>query len=119
MELTVFETVFSANVALCLISSISFTEGDHILDLFILLTAQGPNESVRDYLSRLFDTATNKDILDQVVLAVGINGLRPEIKAIVMNKAPKNIEEIRHSATLAEKTVSNSFSYRYCGSVVF
>jgi hypothetical protein len=78
--------------------------------LFILLTAQGPNESVRDYLSRLFDTATNKDILDQVVLAVGINGLRPEIKAIVMNKAPKNIEEIRHSATLAEKTVSNTVS---------
>jgi hypothetical protein len=27
-----------------------------------------------------------------------------------MNKAPKNIEEIRHSATLAEKTVSNTVS---------
>ena len=65
-----------------------FTEDDHIIDLAILQTAQGPNESVRDYLSRLFD------IPDQVVLAVGINRLRPEIKAIVMNREPKNIEDL-------------------------
>jgi hypothetical protein len=39
-----------------------FTEDDYIIDLAILQTAQGPNESVRDYLSRLFD------IPDQVVL---------------------------------------------------
>ena len=87
-----------------------FTEDDHILDLSILQTAQGPNESVHDYLSRLFHTASNKDISDQVLLAVGINGLRPEIKTIVMNKEPKNIEELRHSATLAEKTVSSTVS---------
>jgi hypothetical protein len=72
--------------------------------LAILQTAQDPNESVRDYLSRLFD------ILDQVVLAVGINRLRPEIKAIVMNREPKNIEELWHSATLAEKTSSSTVS---------
>jgi hypothetical protein len=72
--------------------------------LAILQTAQDPNESVRDYLSRLFD------ILDQVVLAVGINRLRPEIKAIVMNREPKNIEELWHSATLAEKTISSTVS---------
>jgi hypothetical protein len=70
--------------------------------LAILQTAQGPNESVRDYLSRLFD------IPDQVVLAVGINRLRPEIKATVMNREPKNIEELWHSATLAEKTISST-----------
>ena len=53
-----------------------FTEDDHILDLSILQTAHGPNESVRDYLSRSFHTATNKDIPEQVLLAVGINGQR-------------------------------------------
>ena len=39
-----------------------FTEDDHIVYLAILQIAQGPNESIRDYLSRLFD------IPDQVVL---------------------------------------------------
>jgi hypothetical protein len=77
----VLETVFSANVALCRSSSIfvgseitndlskfkaaffkRFTEDDHILDLSILQTTHGPNESVRDYLSRLFHTATNKSL---------------------------------------------------------
>ena len=84
-----------------------FTEDDHILYLSILQTAQSPNESVRDYLSRLFHTATNKDISDQVLLALRINELRPEIKAIVMNKELRNIEKFRHNATLAEKTVSS------------
>jgi hypothetical protein len=81
-----------------------FTEDDHIIDLAILQTAQGPNESVRDYLNRLFD------IPDQVVLAVGINRLRSEIKAIVMNREPTNIEELWHSMTLAEKTISSTVS---------
>ena len=79
-----------------------FTEDDHIIDLAILQTAQGPNESVRDYLSRLVwytgPSCTH----------VGINRLRPEWKAIVMNREPKNIEELWHSATLAEKTISST-----------
>jgi hypothetical protein len=63
-----------------------FTEDDRILDMSILQILQGPSETVRQYLSRLFQNATNKDIPEQVLLAVGINGLRPEIRRIVMNK---------------------------------
>ena len=63
-----------------------FTEDDRILDMSILQILQGPSETVREYLSRLFQNATNKDIPEQVLLAVGINGLRPEIRRIVMNK---------------------------------
>lgn len=70
----------------------------------ILQILQGPCETVREYLSSLFQNATNRDIPEQVLLTVGINGLRPEIRRIVMNREPKNVEELRHCATLAEKS---------------
>lgn len=36
-----------------------------------------------------------------------MNGLKPELKTIVMTKEPKNVEELRHCALLAEKAVSS------------
>ena len=62
-----------------------FTENERMLDLSILQTMQGPCENVREYLTRLVQTATNKNISEQVLLAVGINSLRPGIRRIVMN----------------------------------
>lgn len=87
-----------------------FTEDDRILDMSILQILQGPSETVREYLSRLFQNATNKDIPEQVLLTVGFNGLHPEIRRIVMNRERKNVEELRHCATLAEKSASASES---------
>jgi len=81
-----------------------FTENERMLDLSILQTMQGPCENVREYLTRLAQTATNKNISEQILLAVGLNGLRPDIRKIVMNKEPANIEELRHHAILAEKS---------------
>jgi hypothetical protein len=37
-----------------------------------------------------------------------MNGLKPELKTIVMTKEPTNVEELRHSATLAEKAISSN-----------
>jgi hypothetical protein len=37
-----------------------------------------------------------------------MNGLKPELKTIVMTKEPKNVEELRHCATLAEKAISSN-----------
>jgi hypothetical protein len=76
----------------------------------ILQILQGPSETVREYLSRLFQNATNKDIPEQVLLTVGFNGLHPEIRRIVMNRERKNVEELRHCTTLAEKSASASES---------
>jgi hypothetical protein len=76
---------FSASVAQWRNSSTFFgslVEDDRILDMSILQILQGPSETVREYLSRLFQNATNKDIPEQVLLAVGINGLRPEIRQV-------------------------------------
>jgi hypothetical protein len=78
-----------------------FKDKQHLLDLTILQTHQGRNESVLDYLSRLYQLATNRNISDEILLAVATNGLNSELKTIVMTKEPKNIEELRHCATLA------------------
>ena len=78
------------------------------MDLTILQTHQGRNESVLDYLSRLYQLATNRNISDDILLAVAMNGLKPELKTIVMTKEPKNVEELRHCATLAEKAISSN-----------
>jgi predicted PolB exonuclease-like 3'-5' exonuclease len=78
-----------------------FKDKQHLLDLTILQTHQGRNESVLDYLSRLYQLATNRNISDDILLAVATNGLNSELKTIVMTKEPKNIEELRHCATLA------------------
>lgn len=78
------------------------------MDLTILQTHKGRNESVLDYLSRLLKLATNRNISDDILLAVAMNGLKPDLKTIVMTKEPKNIEEFRHSAILAEKAVNSN-----------
>ncbi|KAK3610221.1 hypothetical protein CHS0354_038862 [Potamilus streckersoni] len=85
-----------------------FHHDDVILDLSILQTHQGSSESVMDYLGRLFQTATNKPIPDQVLLAVALNGLEPSVKRIVMNKNPANMAELRQAAVLAEKSIATT-----------
>jgi hypothetical protein len=44
-----------------------FKDKQHLLDLTILQTHQGRNESVLDYLSRLYQLATNRNISDDSV----------------------------------------------------
>jgi hypothetical protein len=59
-----------------------FTENERMLDLLILQIMQGPYENVREYLTRLAQTATHKNISEHTLLAVGINDLRPDIRKI-------------------------------------
>ena len=85
-----------------------FKDKQHLLDITILQTHQGRNESVLDFLSRLLKLATNRNISDDILLAVAMNGLKADLKTIVMTKEPKNIEEFRHAATLAEKAIDSN-----------
>ena len=80
-----------------------FKDKQHLLDLTILQTHQGRIEYVLDYLSQLYQLATNRNISDDILLAVAMRRLKPELKTIVMTKEPTNVEELRHCATLAEK----------------
>ncbi|KAK3592239.1 hypothetical protein CHS0354_004695 [Potamilus streckersoni] len=45
---------------------------------------------------------------DQVLLAVALNGLKPSVKTIVMNKTPTNMAELRQAAVLAEKSIATT-----------
>ena len=82
-----------------------FKDKQHLLDLTILQTHQGRNESVLDYLSRLYQLATNRNISDDILLAVSMNGLASKLKTIVLTKESKNVDELRHCATLAKKAI--------------
>ncbi|KAK3587550.1 hypothetical protein CHS0354_004836 [Potamilus streckersoni] len=105
---TLPETVTSSWHFLVTAFKSRFHNDDVILDLSILQTQQGSSESVMDYLSCLFQIATNKTISDQVLLAVALNGLKPSVKRIVMNKTPTNMAELRQAAVLAEKSIATT-----------
>ncbi|KAK3584677.1 hypothetical protein CHS0354_021345 [Potamilus streckersoni] len=107
LEVLVFLGTTDSHTQLMRFESI-FHHDDVILDLSILQTQQGSSESIMDYLSRLFQIATNKQIPDQVLLAVALKGLKPSVKRIVMNKNPANMAELRQAAVLAEKSITTT-----------
>ena len=58
-----------------------FTEDKSVIDLSILQMTQNANETVLDHLSKLQKTATlNEKIDENVLVAIAINGLKPEIR---------------------------------------
>jgi hypothetical protein len=50
-----------------------FKDKQQLLDLIILQIHQGRNASVLDYLSQLYQLATNRNIFDDILLAVAMN----------------------------------------------
>uniref|UniRef100_A0A8W8N4W9 Uncharacterized protein n=1 Tax=Magallana gigas TaxID=29159 RepID=A0A8W8N4W9_MAGGI len=76
-------------------------------DLSVLQMKQGGTEPVIDFLSRLIKTASIKNVPEKVLLSVAINGLKSEIKALVVTQNPKTMEQLRQIAILAEKSQSN------------
>ncbi|VDI61164.1 Hypothetical predicted protein [Mytilus galloprovincialis] len=85
-----------------------FYDQQYLLDLTILQPNKGRTESVLDYFSILLKLSTNRNISDNILLAVAMNGLRSDFKTVVMTKEPKNIEELRHAAVLAEKAINSN-----------
>ncbi|KAK3581058.1 hypothetical protein CHS0354_013965 [Potamilus streckersoni] len=45
---------------------------------------------------------------DQVLLAVALNGLKPSVNRIVMNKTPTNMAVLHQAAVLAEKSIATT-----------
>ena len=84
-----------------------FTEDRDTLDLSILQINQSVNETVLDYLCRLQkNAALNPKVDEDLLLAIAVNGLRSEIRQIVINKEPKNFADLRRFATIAEKSIA-------------
>ncbi|VDH98643.1 Hypothetical predicted protein [Mytilus galloprovincialis] len=84
-----------------------FKKASDTMDLSVLQCTQKKDESSSDYLSRLSKIVTNNSIPESVFLAVAMNGLNAGIKALVITKEPKNIEELRHAAQLAENATAS------------
>ena len=85
-----------------------FTEDRDTLDLSILQISQSVTETVLDYLCRLQKKAAlNPKVDDNLLLAIAVNGLRSEIRRIVINKEPKNFADLRRYATIAEKSIAS------------
>ena len=84
-----------------------FTEDRHLIDLSILQMTQSSSETVLDFLSKLQRNAILNDKIDEnLLLAIGINGLKPDIRKIVINKEPKSFADLRHAASIAEKSLA-------------
>ena len=43
---------------------------------------------------------------ENLLLAIGINGLKPDIRKIVINKEPKTFADLRHATSIAEKSLA-------------
>ena len=84
-----------------------FTEDRNLIDLSILQMTQNSNETVLEFLSKLQKNAALNDKIDEnLLLAIGINGLKPDIRKIVINKEPKSFADLRHAASIAEKSLA-------------
>ena len=56
-----------------------------------------------EYLSKLQKTtAFNEKIDDNLLLAITVNGLKPDIGRIIINKGPKMFVELRYATSIAD-----------------
>ena len=76
-----------------------------ILDTELLDITQRPEESCNDYFTRVLKKAQQSTADKSLVSSLAIKGLRPAIKQIVMPQNPKDFDDARQRAILAEKTV--------------
>ena len=76
-----------------------------ILDTELLDITQRPEESCNDYFTRVLKKAQQSTEDKSLVSSLAIKGLRPAIKQIVMPQNPKDFDDARQRAILAEKTV--------------
>ena len=67
-----------------------FKGDDIVLDLSILQIHQGSTESVLEYLSRLFKLASVKNVSNDLLLAIAVQGLQPDIKKWLCKKNQKH-----------------------------
>lgn len=73
--------------------------------LDFLRISQHSDETVEDYFTRLLAKSTGSNVSEQVLVEVAIEGLKNSLKLIVMPRNPRNLEDARQAALLAEKTI--------------
>ncbi|XP_071088961.1 uncharacterized protein [Haliotis cracherodii] len=79
-------------------------------DVSLLQLAQEQEESINTFITRVETATIHLKLPASVIVAVAVNGLRSNIRQWVYNKEPTNLQEVRHQAELAQKSLSNAFS---------
>ena len=70
-------------------------------DIFNII--QNLDESATAYLSRFGSRIRQTKLEDKHVVALGVKGLRPDVQRLVIQKEPKNMDELMHAARVAER----------------
>ena len=79
-------------------------------DVNLFHIQQNQDESVEDYLARVYKLTNEYDVPSHLLVGITIQGLKTEIRKIVMPQKPENLEQLREAAMVAERTVTSTGS---------
>ncbi|XP_067668275.1 uncharacterized protein [Haliotis asinina] len=77
----------------------------NIFDMSLLQLSQRSDEPIAAFITRVQAATRNRQLPRTVIVAVAVNGLRPDIRQWVFNKEPSSTEDVRHHAELAERSL--------------
>lgn len=77
-------------------------------DLNLLNLKQYKEEKVDDYMARVTRLTTEYDLPMHLLVGITIQGLKSELRQIVMPQSPDTLEKVRKLALVAEQTISST-----------
>ncbi|XP_069109653.1 uncharacterized protein [Argopecten irradians] len=80
------------------------TKWKRTVDLYQLKQTK---ETAEDYITKVTNLAAEVDLPEEQLKAIVLNGLKPQLQQFVLQKEPRDMEEVRKTAKLAEATNLN------------
>ena len=85
-----------------------FSADRSIFDVNILQVKQSVNETVDDYVARIYTQTSDYNIPEEMLVDIAIQGLHAPLARIVMPQKSSTMEQFRELALLAQKTEKNT-----------
>ena len=79
-------------------------------DVNLFHIQQKPEESIEDYLARVYKLTNEYDVPNHLLIGITMQGLKSEIRKIVMPQKTENLEQLREAAVVAERTITSTGS---------
>ena len=79
-------------------------------DVNLFHIQQKPDETIENYLARVYTLTNEYDVPNHLLVGITMQGLKTEIRKIVMPQKPENLEQLREAAMVAERTVTSTGS---------
>lgn len=77
-------------------------------DINLLNIKQYMEETVDDYMARVSRLTTEYELPTHLLVGITIQGLKPDLRQIVMPQSPDTLEKIRQLALVAEQTLKST-----------